>query len=41
MHKLFLWFYCLPIVDAVVLIALATMVFLLLRKNSEKRNSGK
>lgn len=32
MRNLFLWFYCLPIVDAVMLILLATAVFLFLRK---------
>lgn len=32
MRKIFLWFYCLPILDAVLLIVLATVVFLFLRK---------
>lgn len=32
MRKLFLWFYCLPISDAVLLVVLATLIFLLLRK---------
>lgn len=32
MRKLFLWFYCQPISDAVVLIILATVIFLLLRE---------
>lgn len=32
MRKLFLWFYCLPIVDAVLLVVLVTVVFLILRK---------
>lgn len=32
MHKLFLWFYCLPILDAVLLIVLATVMFLFLRE---------
>lgn len=32
MKKLFLWFYCLPISDAVLLIVLATVVFLFLRE---------
>lgn len=32
MRKLFLWFYCLPISDAVLLIVLATVVFLFLRE---------
>lgn len=32
MRKLFLWFYCLPIVDAVMLILLAAAVFLFLRE---------
>lgn len=32
MKKLFLWFYCLPISDAVLLIVLATVIFLFLRE---------
>lgn len=32
MGTIFHWFYCLPISDAVLLVILATMVFLLLRK---------
>lgn len=32
MRKLFLWFYCLPIPAAVLLVILATMVFLFLRE---------
>lgn len=32
MRKIFLWFYCLPIVDAVLLTLLATAGFLLLRE---------
>lgn len=32
MSKLFLWFYCLPIADVILLILLATVVFLLLRE---------
>ena len=32
MKKLFLWFYCLPIRDALLLILVAAAVFLLLRK---------
>ena len=32
MRKVFLWFYCLPITHAVLLIALVTVVFLLLRE---------
>lgn len=32
MRTIFLWFYCLPISDAVLLIVLATVIFLLLRK---------
>lgn len=32
MRKIFLWFYCLPISDAVLLIILATVLFLLLRE---------
>lgn len=32
MRKLFLWFYCLSIPDAVVLIVLTTVIFLLLRE---------
>lgn len=32
MRKLFLWFYCLPILKAVILILLGTVLFLLLRK---------
>ena len=31
MHTIFLWFYCLPIADAVILIVLTTAIFLLLR----------
>ena len=34
-QKVFLWFYCLPIADAVLLILLATAVFLLLRRRCE------
>lgn len=36
MRKLFLWFYCMPIVDAVLLIILATVVFFCLRKRFGK-----
>lgn len=32
MHTVFHWFYCMPIRDALLLIILATMVFLFLRK---------
>lgn len=32
MRTLFLWFYCLPISDAVLLIVLATVIFLFLRE---------
>lgn len=32
MRKIFLWFYCLPISDAVLLIVLATVIFLFLRE---------
>ncbi|MBQ8237182.1 MAG: VanZ family protein [Oscillospiraceae bacterium] len=35
MNRLFLWFYCLPIPQAVLLMALAAMVFLLLREQLE------
>lgn len=38
MRKIFHWFYCLPISDAVLLITLATVVFLLLRKECQKAN---
>lgn len=32
MQQIFLWFYCLPILEAVLLILLVTVVFLLLRE---------
>lgn len=32
MHRLFLWFYCLPIGEAVILVLFATIGFLLLRE---------
>lgn len=37
MHKIFLWFYCLPMGDAVMLILLATGCFLLLREKLRDR----
>lgn len=36
MRTLFHWFYCLPITDAVLLILLATIIFLLLRDRFKK-----
>lgn len=36
MRKLFLWFYCLPIADAVILILLATAAFFFLRDRCGK-----
>ena len=32
MGRIFLWFYCLPLVDAALLVLLATVVFLILRE---------
>lgn len=37
MKNIYLWFYCLPIVDAVLLVLLATGVFLFLRRRFENR----
>ena len=36
MHKIFLWFYCLPIIDAVLLILMGTAGFLLVRRKYGK-----
>lgn len=41
MRKIFLWFYCLPISYAVILVLIATAVFMLLRKQFGKTKCWK